>query len=89
MNSTQSMVRDRVLPGGPVIPKVSKERQITLPTRGCEEPGIQPEDELKVFWHGNQFTIIKPVAGAAAGALKGIKASPGISEEESAISQLR
>lgn len=65
------------------MPRLSKNRQITLPASGCNELGIHAGDEIEILHHGNQFNIIKKEAGTAAGLLKGTKTTKAVSEEKS------
>ena len=67
--------------------RVSSKRQITLPVSGCLELGINPGDEIEILRHGKQFNIIKKVSGSAKGMLKGIKANPNFTDEQSLQSQ--
>ncbi len=66
-----------------MMPKVSAKRQITLPISGCEELGIKAGDDVEILRYGNQFNIIKKVAGSAKGMLKGTKVKNTCSDDES------
>jgi bifunctional DNA-binding transcriptional regulator/antitoxin component of YhaV-PrlF toxin-antitoxin module len=68
------------------IPKVSAQRQITLPVTGCNELGTDHGDEVEILRHGNQLIIMKKQVGAAAGILKDTKANKTISDEPSRLS---
>jgi len=68
------------------MPKVSAKRQITLPISGCKALGINPGDEVEILRYGNQFNIIKKVAGSVSGLLRESKVNKAISEEESLLS---
>ena len=65
------------------MPKVSTKRQITLPISGCKELGIKAGDEVEILRYGNQFNIIKKVAGSAEGLLESSKVNNAYSDEES------
>ena len=65
------------------MPKVSAKRQITLPISCCNELGIQAENKVEIFRHGNQFNIIKKEIGMAAGLLKDIKINNTVSDVQS------
>ena len=61
--------------------KVSAKRQITLPKDQCAIAGIYPGDEVIVFAdRSGTISIVKKIAGAAKGILKGIKADPRIND---------
>ena len=63
------------------MPKVSAKRQITLPIAGCKELDIKAGDEVEILRYGNQFNIIKKVAGSAKGMLKGTHINKSISDQ--------
>ena len=65
------------------MPRVNKNRQITLPVSGCNELGIHTGDEVEILHHGNQLNIIKKEFGVATGLLTGTKATKTVSEEQS------
>ncbi len=65
------------------MPKVSGKRQITLPISGCEELGINPDDEVEILRYGKQFNIFKKVSGSAKGMLKGIKINKEVTDKQS------
>ena len=65
------------------MPRVSAKRQITLPVADCEELGIQPGDEVEIFFFFFQFNIIKKEVGVAAGLLKGTKINHAVSDVQS------
>ncbi len=71
------------------MPKVSSKRQITLPVDQCRAAGIEAGDEYESYVDNDgHISIVKKVAGAARGVLKGIKADKSVSEEESLQSAL-
>lgn len=66
------------------ISKVSAKRQITLPVEQCAIAGINPGDEVVSFVdRSGIISIVKKTAGAAKGALKGIKIDSSMSDRES------
>jgi len=66
------------------MPKVSAKRQITLPVDQCKVAGIEPGDEYECFVDNEgRITIVKKVAGAAKGLLKGIAINERFSDEQS------
>lgn len=71
------------------MPKVSSKRQITLPVDQCRLAGIEPGDEYESFVDNDgHITIIKKIAGAALGVLKGVNADRQVSEEASRQSSI-
>lgn len=71
------------------MPKVSSKRQITLPVEQCRLAGIEPGDEYESFVDNDgHITIIKKVAGAAQGILKGTRVDRQVSEEASRQSSI-
>jgi bifunctional DNA-binding transcriptional regulator/antitoxin component of YhaV-PrlF toxin-antitoxin module len=71
------------------MPKVSSKRQITLPVDQCRLAGIEPGDEYESFVDNEgHITIIKKMAGAAKGILKGISVDRRVSDEASRQSSL-
>lgn len=71
------------------MPKVSAKRQITLPVELCREAGIEPGDDYQCFIADGHITVVKKSPGRAYGVLAGVKAKPGISDEESMRSCLK
>lgn len=67
------------------MPKVSAKGQITLPIeQQCRLAGIEPGDEYESYVdNAGHITIVKKVAGAAQGMLKGVAVNHGVSEEAS------
>ena len=49
------------------MPRVTANRQITLPIAVCREAGIEPGDEVEAFVAGGRITLIKKVVGSARG----------------------
>lgn len=71
------------------MPKVSAKRQITLPVVQCQLAGIEPGDECESYVDSDgHITIVKKVAGAAAGLLRHVVADPLVSDEESLAGSL-
>jgi bifunctional DNA-binding transcriptional regulator/antitoxin component of YhaV-PrlF toxin-antitoxin module len=71
------------------MPKVSSKRQITLPVDQCRLAGIEPGDEYESFVDNDgHITIVKKMAGAAKGILKGISVDRRVSDEASRQSSL-
>ncbi len=71
------------------MPKVSSKRQITLPAAQCKLANIDPGDEYESYVDNDgHITIIKKVAGSAAGLLKQVVADTSVSDEESLASAL-
>jgi len=71
------------------MPKVSAKRQITLPIEQCKIAGIEPGDNYDSYVDNEgHITIIRKVAGAAKGILKGIKIDKKFSDEQSLRSSL-
>jgi len=70
------------------MPKVSSKRQITLPVEQCQQVGIEPGDDVRVFVADGHITIVKKTPGAARGILKRVKGKVSITEEESRQSVL-
>ena len=69
--------------------KVSAKRQITIPIDLCKEAHIEPGDEVEVFIHDGQITIVKKESGAARGILEHIPYNRAVSDEESLHSTLK
>ncbi len=65
------------------MPLLSPKRQITIPKEVCDHLHIQPGDELDIFEHEGQVTLIKKRESASRGALKHLKADHRYSDEES------
>ena len=66
------------------MPKVSAKRQITLPVDQCKLAGIEPGDEYASYVDNEgHITIVKQVAGAAKGILKGAATNKSFSEDQS------
>lgn len=71
------------------MPKVSSKRQITLPVDQCRAAGIEPGDEYECFVDNDRhIIIIKKVAGAAQGLLRGVRVDRGVSEDASRQSSI-
>ncbi|TGG94892.1 AbrB/MazE/SpoVT family DNA-binding domain-containing protein [Natronospirillum operosum] len=71
------------------MPKVSSKRQITLPVDQCRLAGIEPGDEYECFVDNDgHITIIKKVAGAAQGLLRGVDVDRDVSEDASRQSSI-
>ncbi|HIJ26540.1 MAG: AbrB/MazE/SpoVT family DNA-binding domain-containing protein [Gammaproteobacteria bacterium] len=71
------------------MPKVSAKRQITLPIAQCRLANIEPGDEYESYVDSDgHITVVKKVAGAAAGLLKNLTVNSTFSDEESMISSL-
>ncbi len=70
------------------MPKISGKGQITLPVGQREAIGVKPGDVVETFVVGDQIHIVKKVAGAAKGILKGVKVKEPISDEASMESTL-
>ena len=70
------------------MPKVSSKRQITLPVEQCQQAGIGPGDEIRIFVADGHITIVKKTSGAARGLLRHIKGDASVTEEESRQSAL-
>jgi bifunctional DNA-binding transcriptional regulator/antitoxin component of YhaV-PrlF toxin-antitoxin module len=71
------------------MPKVSAKRQITLPIEQCKIAGIEPGDNYDSYVDNEgHITIIRKVAGAAKGILKGIKIDKNFSDDQSLRSSL-
>ena len=71
------------------MPKVSAKRQITLPIAQCQLAHIEPGDEYESYIdRDGHITIIKKVAGAAAGLLKDIAVDHRYSDDDSMTSSL-
>lgn len=71
------------------MPKVSSKRQITLPVDQCRLAGIEPGDEYECFVDNDgHITIIKKVAGAAQGLLRGVHVDRDVSEDASRQSSI-
>ena len=51
------------------MPKVSAKRQITIPVNQCKKAHIEPGDEIEIFIHNNNITIMKKIKEAARGVL--------------------
>jgi len=71
------------------MPKVSSRRQITLPVEQCRLAGIEPGDHFETFvGNDGHITIVKKVAGAANGFLKGVRVKSTIDEDSSRQSSI-
>lgn len=70
------------------MPKISGKGQITLPVGQREAIGVKPGDVVETFVVGDQIHIVKKIAGAARGILKGAKVMESISDEASVESTL-
>ena len=70
------------------MPKVSSKRQITLPVEQCQQAGIGPGDDVRIFVADGHITIVKKTLGAARGRLRHIKGDASVTEEESRQSAL-
>lgn len=70
------------------MPRVSPERQITLPIAQCREAGIEPGDEYRCFVADGRITIVRKEAGAAKGFLRRVTGDPAMSDDESLQSAL-
>ena len=70
------------------MPKVSAKRQITIPIDICREAKIEPGDEVEMFIHRGQITILKQEKGAAKGVVGNIKADKRLHDEQSLQSSL-
>lgn len=69
------------------MPRLSAKRQITLSIDQCKLAGIEPGDHYRSFVDNDRrITIVKKVAGAAKGVLKGIKTNNRYTEEQSQLS---
>lgn len=66
------------------MPKISQKGQVTLPHDQRKAAGLKPGDEYASFVdQEGRITIFKKRLGAAKGILKGAKADPNITDEES------
>lgn len=66
------------------MPIVSSKRQITLPIKQCQLAGIGPGDQYESYVdNAGRITIVKKVAGAAKGLLKGVNADDAYTDNES------
>jgi bifunctional DNA-binding transcriptional regulator/antitoxin component of YhaV-PrlF toxin-antitoxin module len=71
------------------MPRVSAKRQITLPIEQCRLAGIEPGDEYDSYVDNEgHITIVKKVAGAAKGLLKGIPVNKNFNDEQSLQSSI-
>jgi bifunctional DNA-binding transcriptional regulator/antitoxin component of YhaV-PrlF toxin-antitoxin module len=71
------------------MPKVSSKRQITLPVEQCKLAGIEPGDEYDSYVDNEgHITIVKKIAGAAKGLLKGITINKTFNDEQSLQSSI-
>jgi bifunctional DNA-binding transcriptional regulator/antitoxin component of YhaV-PrlF toxin-antitoxin module len=71
------------------MPKVSSKRQITLPVEQCKLAGIEPGDEYDSYVDDEgHITIVKKIAGAAKGILKGIAINKSFNDEQSLQSSI-
>jgi len=70
--------------------KVSAKRQITLPIELCNIADIHSGDNVESYVdRQGVISIVKKSMGAASGILKGIKANPNVTEDESLQSAIR
>jgi bifunctional DNA-binding transcriptional regulator/antitoxin component of YhaV-PrlF toxin-antitoxin module len=71
------------------MPRVSSKRQITLPVEQCKLAGIEPGDEYDSYVNNEgHITIVKKIAGAAKGLLKGITINKTFNDEQSLQSSI-
>ena len=71
------------------MPKVSSKRQITLPVEQCKLAGIEPGDEYDSYVDNEgHITIVKKIAGAAKGLLKGVTINKTFNDEQSLQSSI-
>ena len=68
-----------------VVPKLSASRQITLPVAQCQEAGIEPGDEYRVFVADGFITIVRKSQDAAKGWLREKSIDVEVSDEESML----
>ncbi|MCY3554282.1 MAG: AbrB family transcriptional regulator [Gemmatimonadetes bacterium] len=65
------------------MPKISANRQITLPAEQCRLVGIKPCDECRSFVADGRITIVRQEPGSAWGCLAHLEGDPTVLEEES------
>lgn len=65
------------------MPVINSKHQITLPKTLCEQLKIAPGDQLSIFVHAGQITLMKMVEGSGWGVLQHIKAKPDCTDDES------
>ncbi len=71
------------------MPRVSSKRQITLTVEQCKLAGIEPGDEYYSYVNNEgHITIVKKIAGAAKGLLKGITINKTFNDEQSLQSSI-
>jgi bifunctional DNA-binding transcriptional regulator/antitoxin component of YhaV-PrlF toxin-antitoxin module len=71
------------------MPRVGSKRQITLPVEQCKLAGIEPGDEYDSYVNNEgHITIVKKIAGAAKGLLKGITINKRFNDEQSLQSSI-
>lgn len=70
------------------MPRVSQNRQVTLPSQFCNQMGIAPGDDIQFCLMDGYLTIVKKEYGAAEGVLAGRPSREDMTDEESMQSSL-
>jgi AbrB family looped-hinge helix DNA binding protein len=65
------------------MPILSPKRQITIPKELCDKMRVHPGDNLDIFEHNGQITVLKKVKGSSAAVLKHLKPDSRFSDAES------